>query len=328
MDTFVLPSGESVTSARLAATVASDIDDRLREHQRAIRDRGDKLGPPTGGLVLLAHGDSWFDYPCGGVGGGYSDVVFALNGRMGAPEKMQILDFAHWGATLLGDTIRDAPAYFAKNVAMTANPKSGGPPPISGDFMLGQISRAIKDSANGKFEGILLSAGGNDFAGDRLASLLNDARDSNNDPDRALNDHFRQLLKEIKAGFQAVIDFRDDNLPGTPIFVNGYGDAIPSGHAVFGNQKAWLQPSLIVRHWYDTQTKDLALGTLVVAKLLSEFREAIESLGQNVFLVNTWSVVSPSDWVNELHLKRNGFEKVANVMVDALRLWPNFRGRV
>jgi hypothetical protein len=318
MKTLVLPTGARASKFEIDQLIASAVSQRIADHQKAVHDRGDELGGPKGGLVLIAHGDSWFDYPINGAWGGFSDAIAVMNGRKGSPEEMQILNFAHWGAPLLGRSITEAKTVSAK----------GDPNAIGGDFMLGQVRHAIKDPKNGSFEGMLLSAGGNDFAGDQFAKFLNDAGDVGHDPQRALNQAFSDRMSDIKAGYEGLVRFRDAHLAGKPIFVNGYGNAIPDGRAVCQGSRAWLQPSFIERRWYDSTTKDLDTCTQIVRAVLTRFRDMVASLGNDVFLVDTSSVLATDDWANELHPDRHGFEKVAGALLDALRAWPAFKDRV
>jgi len=60
---------DSITARQqLQASIDADIDARISEHQARIARL--KAGPPasTQPLVMLAHGDSWFDYPLTGNG--------------------------------------------------------------------------------------------------------------------------------------------------------------------------------------------------------------------------------------------------------------------
>ena len=85
--------------AALRESIERDIADRIEKHQTevasiraSLRARG---RPP---LMLLAHGDSWFDYPCDGntpTPFSTSDIIAHLR-EMGEP-KPKILNLSHFG---------------------------------------------------------------------------------------------------------------------------------------------------------------------------------------------------------------------------------------
>jgi hypothetical protein len=98
-----LAAGGNLEPARLQAALRESIDkdivDRIRAHQSevaSIRPSVRAGGQPP--LVLLAHGDSWFDYPCDGntpTPFSTSDIIAHLK-KVGNP-KPKILNLSHFG---------------------------------------------------------------------------------------------------------------------------------------------------------------------------------------------------------------------------------------
>jgi len=327
MDTFSLLDGTRITTAQLSSEIASSIPDRISKHQQRIRERGRELGGSDGGLILLAHGDSWFDYPLDSFGGtSYTDVVYQLNERMGAPHAMQILSFAHWGAPLIGSSIADA-SVVGPNGELVDDPvNEDDPNAVSSRFMLGQVKRALQDSRNGKFDGLMISAGGNDFAGDQYQTFLNDANaeDIKRDPQKALNNKFFEQLNSIRLGYEGLVRFRDRYLQDKPMFVDGYANAIPDGVSVCKGGKAWLKPSLDAQGWTDP-----GVAAEVVRITLEHFRSTIRGLpGEKIFLIDSSSVIDTGDWINELHPRPEGFYKVAGQFLNSMRSYSPFTKRV
>ncbi|MBU6410625.1 MAG: hypothetical protein KGR98_09575, partial [Verrucomicrobia bacterium] len=217
--------------------IIADLAQRTLRHQEDIQNAlfSGSLGQPGSPLNLLADGDSWFDYPLDengrwGMWGKHFDVIAHLQTLSSKP---LILNLAHYGdatTTELGYT------------------------------RVKKMTDAIRNPANGPFDAILFSGGGDDVAGDQFCIWLNDAASVQNDPTKALNDaRFNAVLDLIKASYSDLVGFRNDELgPEIPIFVHGYDFAIPSGEGVycFG---PWLKPSLDYCGW-----TDLAQATQIV----------------------------------------------------------------
>jgi len=181
---------------------------------RSIAETGVRALVPTALVrstsagVLIAEGDSWFDYPL-------HDVLKDLDDLYG----YDVESVAH-----KGDTVEDM-AY------------SGG--------QLDEFSRRVeKVLRNGvKPKAILLSGGGNDIAGDEFAILLNHAGSSisgfNDDIvtgviDQRLNDAYVTILQAITTICQEQIG------EPVPIIIHGYDYAVPDGRGFLGGW--WLLP--------------------------------------------------------------------------------------
>ena len=253
-------------------------------------------GAPGSPLVMLAHGDSWFDYPLDGNGPafGTTDVIQQL-GSLGAINPI-ILNISHYG-----DASTDEMSLPKQQRMIQAlqDPKNWGP-------------------SHGP-DAILVSCGGNDMAGDQFCIFLDQAGSGGDGLDNA---RFAGVLGMVKAGFLDLFDFRDRHAPGVPIFAHCYDFPIPNGvHPICAGP--WLQPSLNFAGW-----TDVAQGTAVVRRALLGFKAMLAELaavqGNNFVLVDTQGTLAVADWANELHPFPDGFKKVAGKFVDALKsAFPN-----
>ncbi len=131
-------------------SIDNEIADRTKSHQSTIaglKAAGTPLA--SGPLVMLAHGDSWFDYPLSGndVSLVNTDVIAQL-GSMGTPNPV-ILSLSHYG-----DATTDEMSL----------PKQQ------------QMIEGLQDPSNwmdhGKPDAILFSGGGNDIAGNQFCIFL------------------------------------------------------------------------------------------------------------------------------------------------------------
>jgi hypothetical protein len=109
------------------------------------------------------------------------------------------------------------------------------------------------------------------------------------------------------------------------VFLHGYDWAFPTGIAACPGVGPWLKPSLDFQGWTDP-----TLAGAVVKELLLAFDKMLAQIAHdhtNVIYVRTQGTLkSESDWANELHPTRAGFEKIAGKFLDAMRL--KFPGRI
>lgn len=277
--------------------IKNELDARVTDHRAkmtAAKARGEFLAPDRP-LVLLADGDSWFDYPMNGdVPLVRTDIIAQLKAL---PAKApHILSFAHYGD------------------ATTAS---------LGVQHQERLIQAIHEQTDPRFDAILYSGGGDDIAGDQFCLWLNDANLVGNNPANGLNGKsFASILDVIKKSYTDLIELRDAHLPGKPIFCHEYDFAFPTGLGVCG-LGPWLKPSLDFRNW-----AGLADGAQIVKNALLEFKKFLASLAANdVVLVPTQGTLAGvNDWANELHPTRDGFGRIAAKFRDALA--TKFPGRI
>jgi hypothetical protein len=243
-------------------------------------------------LVMLAQGDSWFDYPLTGNGLPLVDTdVIAQLRRIGEQPPI-ILNLAHHG-----DASTDE----------LSLPKQE------------RLITELRNGANwpkGKPDAILFSAGGNDIAGNNFCIVL----DFNDGRANGLNEQrFDGVLGSVEACYRELFAIRDRFAPGVPVFAHCYDFPIPNGaHPVCAGP--WLKPSLDFCNW------PLGDGTRIVREALLRFRTMLKNLeneAANKFhVVETQGVLAAADWANELHPYPAGFLEIAQKFADALGIGP------
>ncbi|MGD0366558.1 MAG: hypothetical protein ABSA94_03815 [Acidobacteriaceae bacterium] len=294
---------------QLRDAINSEIADRTKQHQAkiaAIKATAHTAtmsaapggiaaaGPaPATPLVMLAHGDSWFDYPLDGNGlslTGDTDIIAQLQ-KMGNPNPA-IQNVSHFGD--------------ATSEEMSV-PKQE------------RMIQSIQDPANWLNQGpdaILFSGGGDDIAGNQFCIFL-DYAGGGLDAAR-----FQGVLDMVEASYRDLFAFRDSYAPGVPIFGHCYDFPIPNGsHPVCAGP--WLQPSL-------SFTGNAANGTALLHQALIRFHDLLFQLAgdpnNNFTLIQTQGILATADWANELHPYPSGFQKLANAFFNALQ--ARFPGRI
>lgn len=267
----------------------TEVDERLR---RAVG------GPATAG-VLVAEGDSWFDYP-------FNDILSLLEDQHG----YDVESVAH-----KGDRVEEM-AY--------------------GGGQLDELTRRLEKLLRQGIipRAILLSGGGNDVAGDEFGMLLNHAGSAIS----GLNDQVVTgvIDQRVRLAYvtilNAVTHVCQARLERTlPILVHGYDYPVPDGRGFLGGwwflPGPWLEPGfrekgfarLPQRITLAKQLIDRFNGQLRAVAALSAFPHVTFvdlrgtlSIGADY---RTW-------WDNELHPTRLGFERVTQRFADALAALP------
>lgn len=239
--------------------------------------------------VLVAEGDSWFDYP-------WTDVLRLLEDRHGyevesvASKGDRVEDMAYGGGQLEKFT-RKLEKLLRRNI----------------------IPRAI-----------LLSGGGNDVAGDEFSSLLNHAGSAAS----GLNDQVVQgvLNQRIRLAYitilSAVTRVCEQRLSRRiPILLHGYDYPVPDGRGFLGGwwllPGPWLAPGFRAKGYRDMETRKE-----IARELIDRFNTMLKGVAdlpelshvKYIDLRNTLS--SGADyrewWENELHPTQAGFTRVSD----------------
>src|SRR5436190_6513971 len=251
-----------------------------------LRKRGLFSPRPTAG-VLIAEGDSWFDYPL-------QDVLRLLEDD----HLFDVESVAH-----KGDCVEDmahSPGQFEEFARR-----------LEKLLRQGKVPRAI-----------LLSGGGNDIAGDEFAILLNHAASSlpvlNEDVVHGVIDvRLRAAYARIISGLTAIAkSFLGKTIP---IITHGYDYPIPDGRGFLGGFSLlpgpWLKPGF-QRKGYD----DLERNKQLLMQLIDRFNALLAEM----VAVPEFSHVHYLDlrntlkhdatykqfWANELHPSPRGFDLV------------------
>lgn len=281
------PKPEAITldGARAAA---SELSNRaISEVQRL--DFGTYKGDAG---VLIAEGDSWFDYP-------FYDVLQNLEGAY----HYKIESTAHKGDTLESmvydqDQLSGLALKMSRLAALKIQPVA-----------------------------ILLSGGGNDVSGPELALLLNHSKSGLS----TLNERIVSGVLDIRVRasyltfIQAVGNLSTHYFKRTvPVLIHGYDYPVPDGRGFLGGwgflPGPWFKPYFEQKGYTEQAENAATLRTLV-----NRFNSLLETIPKEggyshvcyVKVVGTLSssTVEPRrydrEWGNELHPTRAGFRLVA-----------------
>ena len=245
--------------------------------------------------LLVAEGDSWFDYPG-------SDILDVLDDVHG---------FEVHKVAKAGDT--------AEQMAYQ-------------DWQLAEFLRVIeKLAAKGEEpRAILLSAGGNDVAGNPFEALLNFA----NAPNPGLNDVIANEFIEgrVQLAYVRIISAittvcRDRFGKAIPVVTHGYDYAVPDGRGVLW-LGPWLAPGFRAKGYLDMGTR-----RAIVVELIDRFNVMMGRMGSLPDLSHVHHVdlrgrvpnapdVYRDWWANELHPSDAGFREVSRRFADVLGTLP------
>jgi len=238
--------------------------------------------------VLIAEGDSWFDYPL-------HDVLRLLEDDY----LYDVESVAH-----KGDCVEDM-AHSQGQFEEFAR----------------RLEKLLRD---GKVpSAILLSGGGNDIAGDEFAILLNHAASTlpalNEDIVRGIIDiRLQEAYATIISGLTTIAK---SYLGRTiPIVVHGYDYPVPDGRGFLGGwwqlPGPWLKPGF-QRKGY----ADLEKNRLLIAQLIDRFNTMLKSMSAQFPHVHYLDLRGTlkhdiknykQDWANELHPNSHGFDLVTD----------------
>jgi hypothetical protein len=285
--------------------IEREIAERIQVHQQRIaRLKSARAAlsvanaqPQSTPLVMLANGDSWFDYPLSGNDVSFRDTDIIAQLRAMGRVNPVILNISHYG-----DATTDE----------LSLPKQ--------ERMISSLRDPANWMGSGKPDAILFSGGGNDVVGDQFCIYLDYALPGAT----GLNaDRFGKALSAVEASYLDLFTFRDRYAPGVPVIGHCYDFPIPNGiHPVCAGP--WLKPSLDYCGW------DLTQGITIAHSALSDFKNVLVRLASdaanNFFVVDTQGVLTAADWANELHPYPDGFKKIAAKFVAALQ--ARFPGRI
>jgi lysophospholipase L1-like esterase len=278
------------TRARPAAAPAAASAEPAR-----MRAAGD---PATAG-VLVAEGDSWFDYPL-------NDVLRMLEDN----HAYDVESVAH-----KGDRVEDM-AY--------------------GRGQLEELTRRLEKLLRRGVvpKAILLSGGGNDVAGDEFAVLLNHTRSAI----RGLNEQVVAGVIDERVKFayltilSAVTAVCEDRIGRPlPILVHGYDYPVPDGRGFLGGllllPGPWLEPGFRAKGF-----DDLPERIELAKELIDRFNARVKGVAAmpefpHVKYVDIRGTLSVGPdykkwWANELHPTKRGFERVTDRFAAALATLP------
>lgn len=243
--------------------------------------------------VLLAEGDSWFNFPPG------VDLIDHLTHQHG---------FKIENAGCFGDTLQ--------NMVYGEKDRNGQ----------SSIDELVEQAKKLKPKVVLFSGGGNDVAGTELLAYLNHAHSGL--PElrmRVVEDTFRTTAR------QAIGDFVRKMVaasPGCVVIHHGYGVPVPNGaktKAIWG-----LIP--VAGPWLKTQFDRRRISFENARKHMRTLIDEFNSMQAQLQLefaatgpngayrhVDLRGIVQDDDWSDELHLKPSAFAKCADEIAKVIR---------
>ena len=260
---------------------------------------------------LLAQGDSWFDYPPG------TDLIDCLHSNHGHT----ITNIAVAGSTLNDEAYGPVPR---EMFGLPIGPKQSDDP----DRITELVHRIQVD----KPQALLLSAGGNDVAGDEFFSFINNSKSG-------LSSVNADVLNGVVNGtFQAAYEYlittalaaaKDCGIT-MPIFTHGYDYPWPDGRGVISflawKIGPWFDPTFNAKNYPNNKPTDLQARHDITVKFIDALNTMLEGLAANpkyagkLFHVNlTGTLGSKNEWANELHPGNAGFKALADKIDFALQ---------
>jgi lysophospholipase L1-like esterase len=249
--------------------------------------------------VLVAEGDSWFDYP-------RHDILKNLEDNYG----YDVEHVAHHGDPI------ETMAY--------------------GEGQLRDLTRLLEKllRRGERPKAVLLSGGGNDIAGEEFGMLLNHADSAiaglnNSVVDGVIDQRLRSAYITMLSAITEVC--RADNGQPIPIVLHGYDYPVPDGRGFMGGwgplPGPWLEPGFRRKGY-----KKLARRTELIRSLIDRFNAMIEYVVAlapfaHVHYVNLrGTLTTGSDykdwWANELHPTEAGFDEITKKFAKTLATLP------
>jgi hypothetical protein len=248
--------------------------------------------------VLVAEGDSWFDYP-------FHDVLKQLDDEFG----WEIEHVAHYGHTV------ESMAYDGGQL----------------DDFVRAIEKVVRRGQTP--HAILLSGGGNDVAGEGFGMLVNhrsspvhglDPRVIEGIVETRVRTAYTTILSAVTAACESLVGAK------VPILLHGYDYPVADGRGVLGGwgplPGPWLKPGFAEKGYEDLAER-IALTKELIDRLYLMLEQVVALPAfAHVKLVNLRNALSTdlqanrykAWWGNELHPTRRGFTKVAALFNAAL----------
>lgn len=246
------------------------------------------------GKILVAEGDSWFDYPP------ELDILDNLKKYFGYEIDRRI--------SKAGDTL--------ENMVYGTDIDNGN---LNRKYP--QINATLDAIKLYKPKAVLFSAGGNDLAGQELDSFLNH-KDSGLKAlrvdflDYVINTVFRKAYVDFAKSVWEI----DNKLP---ILTHGYGYPIPDGRGVtlvwglFKYTGPWLKPSFAKKNIGFNESLE------IMKIMIDSLNEMLKKLSHQLPLIkyiDLRNLVKEENWVNELHVDSETYKKIAAEFDKVIKL--------
>lgn len=228
-------------------------------------------------LIIVADGDSWFDYPkILLTGGGLIDHLECVSG-------LSISNCSH-----AGDSTLEA---------------------------LGlKKSQRLEKILTGA-DVLLFSGGGDDFVGDQLCLGINQFEEVGGDISRAINeDWFDAVLTLVVQNLNDLARLRNRVSPNCWIVIHSYdfpcAESMGQG-ALWDLVGPWIKPSMDWCGWTNPAQQAEIIRTMLVR--LKEELVTFATFTSRVKHIDLQATLQTGDWDNEIHANRQGWEKLARV---------------
>ena len=257
---------------------------------------------------LLAQGDSWFNYWIG------HDVLYWLNNDYGH----QIDNIAVAGSTLNDEAYGPVPTDLL-DFRQTSAPS--------------RLAELVDRIQSDKPAALLLSAGGNDVAGDEFFSFINNSKSAltqvnNGVLASVISPTFMKAYEDL---IQAALDAAAGAGIKMPVFTHGYDYPWPDGRGVLwirGMIGPWFDPTFNAKNYPNNSFSDLLVRRGIINQFIDALNTMLKSLeskypGQ-VFHIDARNTLKETtnyrdEWANELHPTDAGFQKIAAVFNTVLQ---------
>jgi lysophospholipase L1-like esterase len=250
--------------------------------------------------VLVAEGDSWFDYP-------FHDVLEELEDR----HAYDVESVAHHG-----DPIEEM-AYSGNQL----------------EELTRRIEKVLRRGITPK--AILLSGGGNDVAGTEFGMLLNHARSAIaglnlSVVEGVVNQRIRTAYVTILSAVTQICQSKAGQV--LPILIHGYDYPVPDGRGFLGGwgplPGPWLEPGFREKGFENLEQRiSIAHDLIERFNIMVEAIPTLTGLGHVKFvdLRNTLRTDAHYKdwWANELHPTEPGFHAIAEKFATVLATLPS-----
>lgn len=233
---------------------------------------------------LVVEGDSWFDYPL------TKDIIDHLR-KMGYAIKRH---------SKHGDTLENM--VFGSEYSIRGNVAVN-----NGNRSLQEVLTSIRIH-NPRF--VLFSAGGNDVVGSEFEQYLN-----HKDSGLKLfkEDVFNQNLLVMKNAIVKFLNSVWEVNPDIDVLMDGYDYAKPNGTTFKGISGPWVLPGFAKKNILNRKTEQEP----IIKALVDGFNGILSDLDHQYGKFHHIDLrgVFPEDrmWDNEIHLKSQGYKKVADL---------------
>ena len=165
-------------------------------------------------------------------------------------------------------------------------------------------------NANG-FDAMLLSAGGNDIAGDPLGSYLRELKGPPSKPTEFITERFDEFLATAKARIGGVVSRLTSRFPKLQIFGHGYDWPFPHSHGT------WLEPAFLSRNVPAAARAPIL--KIMIDRYYGMLEEISAASNGRYHVVDCRGCVGAFDqWFDELHPLDPGFARVAGRFRDKI----------